>query len=319
MASVATMKAVRMHAFGGPEVLQYEDAPRPKAGAGEVLVKVYAAGINPVDWKTRTNLRGQRKASELPLILGWDISGVIEEVGSEVTQFKPGDAVYGMIRFPQFGSAYAEYATTPVSHITFKPATISHIEAAGVPLAALTAWQDLFEKVDLKAGQKVLVNGAAGGVGHFAVQFARVTGAHVLGTASASKLDFLRSLGVDEPIDYKATPFEQVAQEVDVFFDTVGDAAERSLAVIKPGGDYVTVVPGFTPLEKAAEKGIRMQSHLVYPNAGQLAEIARLIDAGKVRSVIETVLPLPEAAKAHELSQTGRTTGKIVLQVVDKG
>ena len=311
----ATMKAVRIHTYGGPEVLLYEDVARPRAAAGEVLLRVYAAGVNPADWKTRSG--PARPGAILPMILGWDVSGVVEALGPEVTEFHEGDAVYGMIRFPRSGATYAEYVAAPVAHLAHKPATIDHIHAAAVPLAGLTAWQALFEKAHLTAGQTVLILGAAGGVGHLAVQLAKSQRAYVFGTASTRNIEFLHRIGVDQAIDYTTTPLETAVHNVDVVFDTVGgETREHSLRVIKPGGMLVSILLGRSSLEQAVAD-FNVQGMLVQPNAVQLAQIAQLIDAGKVHITVDTVLPLANARKAHELSETHRTRGKIVLRVAE--
>ena len=310
-----TMKAVRIHTYGGPEVLVYEDVARPRAAAGEVLLRVYAAGVNPADWKTRSG--PARPGAVLPMILGWDVSGTVEALAPDVTEFHEGDAVYGMIRFPQSGATYAEYVAAPVAHLAHKPATIDHIHAAAVPLAGLTAWQALFEKAHLTAGQTVLILGAAGGVGHLAVQLAKSQGAYVFGTASTRNIEFLHRIGVDQAIDYTTTPLETAVHNVDVVFDTVGgETREHSLRVIKPGGMLVSILLGRSSLEQAVA-GVNVQGMLVQPNAVQLAQIAQLIDAGKVHITVDTVLPLANARKAHELSETHRTRGKIVLRVAE--
>ena len=310
-----TMKAVRIHTYGGPEVLVYEDVARPRAAAGEVLLRVYAAGVNPADWKTRSG--PARPGAMLPMILGWDVSGTVEALAPDVTEFHEGDAVYGMIRFPQSGATYAEYVAAPVAHLAHKPATIDHIHAAAVPLAGLTAWQALFEKAHLTAGQTVLILGAAGGVGHLAVQLAKSQGAYVFGTASTRNIEFLHRIGVDQAIDYTTTPLETAVHNVDVVFDTVGgETREHSLRVIKPGGMLVSILLGRSSLEQAVA-GVNVQGMLVQPNAVQLAQIAQLIDAGKVHISVDTVLPLAHARKAHELSETHRTRGKIVLRVAE--
>ena len=308
-----TMKAVRIHSYGGPEVLVYEDVVLPRATTGEVLLRVHAAGVNPADWKTRNG--PARTGATLPMILGWDVSGTVEALGPEVTEFHEGDTVFGMIRFPQAGATYAEYVAAPVSQIAHKPANIDHIHAAAIPLAGLTAWQALFEKAQVTAGQTVLILGAAGGVGHLAVQLARSQGAYVLGTASTRNIEFLRRMGVNQAIDYTTTPLETAVQNVDVVFDTVGgETREHSLHVIKQGGSLVSIVFGRPSAEQAAT-GINVQGMLVQPNAAQLAQIAQLIDSGKVHVTVDTVLPLANARKAHELSETHRTQGKIVLHV----
>jgi NADPH:quinone reductase-like Zn-dependent oxidoreductase len=291
----------------------YEDVVLPQATTGEVLLRVHAAGVNPADWKTRNG--PARPGTTLPMILGWDVSGTVEALGPEVTEFQEGDTVFGMLRFPQAGATYAENVAAPISQIAHKPANIDHIHAAAIPLAGLTAWQALFEKAHLTAGQTVLILGAAGGVGHLAVQLARSQGAYVLGTASTRNIEFLHRIGVDQVIDYTTTPLETAVQNVDVVFDTVGgETREHSLHVIKQGGTLVSIVFGRPTAEQAAT-GINVQGMLVQPNAAQLAQIAQLIDSGKVHVTVETVLPLANARKAHELSETHRTRGKIVLHV----
>ncbi len=310
-----TMKVVRIHSYGGPEVLVYEEVALPRAAAGEVLLRVHAAGVNPADWKTRSG--PARPGAMLPMILGWDVSGTVEALGPEVTQFQQGDAVFGMIRFPQTGATYAEYVAAPVSDIAHKPANIDHIHAAAIPLAGLTAWQALFEKAHVTADQTILILGAAGGVGHLAVQLAKSHGAHVLGTASTRNIEFLHSIGVNQVIDYTTTPLETAVHNVDVVFDTVGgETRERSLRVIKQGGTLVSIVFGRPSADQAAA-GVNVQGMLVQPNAMQLAQIAQQIDAGKVQITVDTVLPLADARKAHELSETHRTRGKIVLRVAE--
>ncbi|HEY6411996.1 MAG TPA: NADP-dependent oxidoreductase [Ktedonobacteraceae bacterium] len=310
-----TMKAMRIHTYGGPEVLVYEDVARPQPAVGEVLLRVHAAGVNPADWKTR---RGPaRPGAVLPMILGWDVSGAVEALGPGVTEFQKGDAVYGMIRFPQAGATYAEYVAAPVSQIAHKPANVDPIHAAAIPLAGLTAWQALIEKAHISAGQKVLILGAAGGVGHLAVQLARSQGAYVLGTASTRNIEFLHHIGIDLAIDYTTTPLETAVHNVDVVFDTVGgETRERSLRVIKQGGMLVSIVLG-RPTPEQAASGVNVQGMMVQPNAAQLAQLAQLVDAGKIHITVDTVLPLADARKAHELSESHRTRGKIVLRVAE--
>ena len=308
------MKAIRIHAYGGPEVLRYEDAPKPEAGKGEVLIRVHAAGVNPVDWKVREGSFKGLLRYRLPLVLGWDVSGVIEAVGSGVSGFTSGDAVFSR---PDIGrdGAYAEYIVVRASEVARKPASLDHVRAAAVPLAALTAWQSLFDAAGLRAGQTVLIHAAAGGVGHFAVQLAKWKGAGVIGTASARNADLVRALGADEVIDYTATRFEDAARGVDVVFDTLGgETQRRSWAVLKRGGTLVSIVSPLSRL-KGALRGARGTFIFVQPSARQLAELAALIDGGRLKPVVETVLPLAEARQAHLLSQSGRTRGKIVLQV----
>lgn len=311
---MTTMKAVAMHAYGGPEVLKYEDAARPDPATGEVLVRVHAAAVNPVDWKVRAgHLRGFLNYS-LPLIPGWDLSGVVEATGAGVTDWKQGDAVYARPDLRRNG-AYAEYVAVRASELGRKPRSIDHVQASAIPLACLTAWQALFDAGGLKAGQRVLIHAAAGGVGTFAVQLAKWKGAHVVGTASERNHAFLRELGADEVIDYTKTNFEEVVRDVDVVLDTLaGQTRDRSWNVLKKDGILVSILGQPSP-DDAAQHGVRAAGVFVEPNQAQLGEIAKLVDSGKLRPIIETVLPLAQAARAHEMNQTLHTRGKIVLQV----
>jgi NADPH:quinone reductase-like Zn-dependent oxidoreductase len=311
---VTTMKAVEMHVYGGPEVLKYEDAARPDPATGEVLVRVHAAAVNPVDWKVRAgHLRGFLNYS-LPLIPGWDLSGVVEATGAGVTDWKQGDAVYARPDLRRNG-AYAEYIAVRASELGHKPRSIDHVQASAIPLACLTAWQALFDAGGLKAGQRVLIHAAAGGVGTFAVQLAKWKGAHVVGTASERNHAFLRELGADEVIDYTKTNFEEVVRDVDVVLDTLaGQMRDRSWNVLKKDGILVSILGQPSP-DDAAQHGVRAAGVFVEPNQSQLGEIAKLVDSGKLRPIIETVLPLAQAARAHEMNQTLHTRGKIVLQV----
>lgn len=311
---MTTMKAVAMHAYGGPEVLKYEDAARPDPATGEVLVRVHAAAVNPVDWKVRAgHLRGFLNYS-LPLIPGWDLSGVVEATGAGVTDWKQGDAVYARPDLRRNG-AYAEYIAVRASELGHKPRSIDHVQASAIPLACLTAWQALFDAGGLKAGQRVLIHAAAGGVGTFAVQLAKWKGAHVVGTASERNHAFLRELGADEVIDYTKTNFEEVVRDVDVVLDTLaGQTRDRSWNVLKKDGILVSILGQPSP-DDAAQRGVRAAGVFVEPNQAQLGEIAKLVDSGKLRPIIETVLPLAQAARAHEMNQTLHTRGKIVLQV----
>lgn len=310
-----TMKAVRIHAFGGPEVLKYEDAPRPEPGPGEVLVRVYASGVNPVDWKVREGYLSQFLHHPLPLILGWDLSGTVEALGAGVTEFKIRDEVYSRPDLARNG-AYAEYIVVRENEVALKPKSIDHIHSAAIPLAALTAWQALFDAAKLSAGEKVLIHAAAGGVGSFGVQLAKWKGAYVIGTASKHNHEFLRSLGANETIDYNSTRFEDVVRDVDVVLDTMaGETQTRSWKVLRKGGTLVSIL---TPpsAEEAAAHGVRQAYTFVQPNPYQLVEIAKLVDTGKLKVVMGTVLPLSEAGKAHQLSQGGHVRGKIVLKVL---
>ena len=311
-----TMKAVRIHTHGGPETLVYEDAPRPTPLTNEVLIRVRAASVNPVDWKIRDGYGKEMFNHQMPLILGWDVAGTIEAIGPEVEKFKLGDPVYGYTSLLRDG-AYAEFAIAKQEEIALKPASLDFIQAAAVPVGALTAWQALFDTAKLQENQKVLIHAASGGVGSMAVQLAKAKGAYVIGTASARNADFVRELGVDEFIDYQSTQFETVVREVDVVFDTIGgDTQERSFGVLRTGGFLVSIVT-LPSQETATEYGVQSTMLGVQPNGTQLSEITELIDSGKLKPFVETVLPLSDARQAHEMSQSGRTRGKIVLQVVD--
>jgi NADPH:quinone reductase-like Zn-dependent oxidoreductase len=307
---MATMRAVRLHAFGGPDVLKIEETPRPEPKSGEVLIRVHGAGVNPVDWKIREGYTNHK----LPLVPGWDVAGVIEKVGPGVTSLKPKDEVYGYFDLSRNG-AYADYVAVPAEEVALKPKSLDFTKAAAVPLAALTAWQGLFDVGGLKPGQKVLIHAAAGGVGSFAVQFAKWKGAHVIGTASGRNVQFVRELGADEVIDYTKTAFEEAVDNVDLVFDTMGgETQKRSWQVLKKGGILVSIL-GQPPQKDADAWGVRQASFVVKPDAAELDQIADLIDLGDVKPVVETVLPLSDARKAQELSQTGHTRGKIVLEV----
>jgi NADPH:quinone reductase-like Zn-dependent oxidoreductase len=312
-----TMKAIRIHNYGGPEVLKYEDAPRPKPHAGEVLVRVHAAGVNPIDWKVREGHMKDFWPHKFPLILGWDLSGVVEEVGpgpAAAGRFKIGDEVYSLPD-PTRNGAYADYIVVRESELALKPNSLHHIRAAAVPLAALTAWQSLFDTAQLQPGQRVLIHAGSGGVGHLAVQLAKWKGAYVFATASTKNGDFLRKLGVDESIDYTQQRFEDVTRNIDIVLDTIGgETQERSLSVLKKGGILVSLVQ--PPSEKKAkELGVRAIFLGGQPNGAQLAEIAKIVDSGKLAPIIDRIFPLSEARRAHELSRSAHTHGKIALRV----
>jgi NADPH:quinone reductase-like Zn-dependent oxidoreductase len=312
-----TMKAIRIHNYGGPEVLQYEDAPRPKPQTGEVLIRVHAAGVNPIDWKVREGHMKDIWPHKFPLILGWDLSGVVEEVGprpAAAGQFKKGDEVYSLPD-PTRDGAYADYIVVRESELALKPNSLHHIRAAAVPLAALTAWQSLFDTAQLQPGQRVLIHAGSGGVGHFAVQLAKWKGVYVFATASTRNQDLLRELGVDEPIDYTQQRFEDVGRNIDIVLDTLGgETQERSWSVLEKGGVLVSLVQPPSE-EKAEELGVRAAIIGAQPNGAQLAEIANIIDSGRLAPVIDRILPLSEVRRAHELSKSGHTHGKIVLRV----
>jgi NADPH:quinone reductase-like Zn-dependent oxidoreductase len=309
------MKAVRIHDFGKADVLNVEEVPVPTLEPGEVLIRVHAASVNPIDWKIR---EGQYTSKDrLPLTLGRDVSGTVEAVGAQVGAqplgFQAGDEVFAMLG--AHGGGYAEYAVANVKEIALKPRSLDHVQAASVPLAATTAWQGLVGHANIQAGQKVLVQGAAGGVGSFAVQFAKAKGTYVYGTASGEHVALLRSIGADEVIDYKTSKFEDVARDVDVVFDLVGgETQERSWKVLKRGGLLISTVSE-PPRKKAAEHGARGMTYMAKANGEDLAEIAHLIDTGTVKTVIERVLPLADAQRAQEISQGGHVGGKVVLEV----
>ncbi len=309
---MSTMRAITARENGGPEVLREEQLPVPEPGPTEIRVAVHAAGINPTDWKARAS--GGFDQWDDPRILGFDVSGVVDAVGPGASLHAVGDEVYGMPRFPRQAGAYAEYVVAPSRHFAPKPPSLDHVHAAGLPLVGLTAWQALVEVANVHDGQRVLVHAAAGGLGHVAVQIAKARGAHVLGTASEGKHDLLRDLGVDEPIDYRAAPFEeQISEPLDVVFDTIGgDYIERSIPLIRDHGTLLTVVEreGGT-----SERGIRADWTLVEPDRAGLLALTGLVEAGKLRVEVDEVFPLAEAARAHEVGEGGRVTGKLVLQV----
>lgn len=334
-----TMKAIQLHSFGGPEVLTYEEAPKPQVGPGEILVRVHAVGINPPDWYLREGYRSlppqwQPKIA-FPVIPGTDISGTVEAVADDVEDFSAGDEVYSMVRFPTGlageSKAYAEYVSVPASQAALKPVGIDHLHAAGAPMSALTAWQFLVElghdqpnplqpnrhaPVPL-AGKTVLINGAAGGVGHLALQVAKLKGAHVIAVASGRHESLVRDLGAEDFIDYTQTPPEDVAHDIDLVIDTVGgEKSGRFLRVLKRGGALFPVFPlGFAAAEEAAKLGITVSATQVRSSGDQLARLGKLLDDGSLRIVLDSIHPLADARKAHERAAQGHIRGKIVLQV----
>ncbi|TDQ04623.1 NADP-dependent oxidoreductase [Labedaea rhizosphaerae] len=311
------MRVVEVSELGGPEVLRVAARPKPEPAPTEVLVAVHAAGVNPVDWKVR---RGGGFLGEPPFVVGWDVAGVVEAVAGGVTWLAPGDEVLGMPWFPRQAGAYGEYVTAPARHFVRKPASLGFAEAAGLPLAGLTAWQALVDTADVQPGQRVLVNGAAGGVGHLAVQIAKARGAHVLGTARAAKHDFLRSLGVDEPIDYTTGDVAAQAGPVDVVFDMIGGAHTATLApAVREGGTVIPLTGGLTEetAELARARGARATGLLVEPDHAGLAGLVALIESGALRVHVERTFPLAQAAEAHRLGEAGHVSGKLVLTVRD--
>ena len=305
------MKAVRIHAYGGSEVLQLDEIATPQPQAGEVLIKVAAAGVNPVDWKIRQGYLQAVFNSTFPLQLGCDYAGTIAAVGAGVTDAQVGDEVYGSVSVARGGS-YAEYLIAQAGEYAAKPKSLSHVEAASLGVAALTAWQ-AFDTAGLSAGQKVLIHAAAGGVGSMAVQLAKARGAYVIGTASARNAEFVKSLGADEVIDYATTKFEAVVKDADVVFDLIGgDTLARSYGVVKRGGWLVSAAAVPDPSQLAAH-GLQGEMVGMRPNRAQFDALTALIEAGKIKPIIETTFALADVAQALDLNQTGRTRGKIIL------
>ncbi|MFF0163994.1 NADP-dependent oxidoreductase [Streptomyces sp. NPDC005263] len=332
-----TMRAIRLHEFGGPEVLRYEEVPVPQPGPGEVLVRVHAVGLNPPDWYAREGMPDVppelKPPFTLPLIPGTDVSGVVEAVAADVDGFTPGEEVIGLLRFPTAlqASAYAEYVTAPASDFARKPAAIDHVHAAGLPMSGLTAWQFLIElghdhpspfqeaqhrPMALGSETTVLINGAAGGVGHLALQLAKWKGAHVIAVASGTHETFLRELGADEFIDYTKERPEDAARDVDLVLDTVGGPdSRRFLRTLKRGGSLYPVYFGEFDDEENAELGVTVTATQVRSHGAQLAELGRLIEAGTIRVAIDSTFALADARAAHERAAQGHIQGKIVLTV----
>lgn len=316
-----TMTVITQAAYGGPEVLTVSEAPRPAPLPTEVLVRVEAAGINPVDWKTREGSGMAGPVGAPPFVLGWDVAGVVEEIGFGVTTLAVGDRVFGMPRFPRPAGGYAQYATAPARQLVRIPPNLSFEEAAAVPLAALTAWQALVDTAQVRAGQKVVVTAAAGGVGHFAVQLARHLGAHVVAVASRRHHEWLTAHGADEVVDYTRTRFEEVVDDADVVIELVGDGADdttrRAVGVLKPGGILVAVPGGVSERVAVAADaaGVRASWFLVEPDGAGMATLAGLLADGRVQAEVAGVFALDEVAKAHEELRAGHTRGKIVLRV----
>jgi NADPH:quinone reductase-like Zn-dependent oxidoreductase len=309
--SAQTIQAIRVHRYGGPEELKQEQIQRPEPQAGEVLVHIHTAGVNPIDWKIRAGWLKDFIPVQFPYTPGFDLAGVVEEIGPGVIAFQKGQAVFG--QSPK--GAYAEYAIAPVEKLAPKPQTLSFDEAAAIPIGATTAWQGIFDHGGLQAGQRILIQGAAGGVGLFAVQFARWKGAHVIGTTSTANVDFVRSLGAETVIDYTSTPVEQVVHDVDLVFDTVGgNTLESSLRVLKHGGTLVTIA-GQPPEEKVRERGVRVASFSAQVSSDLLRTFAQLIDEGQVKVFVGEKFSLSQAQQAHERSQKGHGRGRIVLSI----
>ncbi|MGN0119478.1 MAG: NADP-dependent oxidoreductase [Streptomyces albidoflavus] len=309
------MRAIIQESYGGPEVLHETRVPRPEPGPGEILVAVRAAGVNPTDWKHRAQAGF---VDRLPLVLGWDVSGVVEAVGYGVTLFAPGEEVFGMLPYPHGSGSHAEYVVGPARAFTRKPTVIDHLQAGALPLVSLTAYQALIDTAGIGPGQRVLIHAAAGGVGHVAVQIAKAHGAYVIGTASAPKHDLLRELGADEVVDYRTTDVAEAVDGVDMVLDPLGgETRARSVGLLRPGGTLVSLLSGGSAEEAAhaAERGVRTATMLVEADHAGMNAVADLVAAGALRPRVEATFPLAEAAAAHRLGETGRTTGKIVLEV----
>lgn len=316
------MRAVVFDAEGAASALHVAEVPVPDPILSELLIRVVAAGVNPIDAKTRGGAGVASAIADFPSTLGYDFSGVVVRSPFESHPLPPGTEVYGMVPFPRSGGSYSEFVVAPSLSVTRKPASLSHVEAAAVPLAALTAWGLVVETARAHEGQRILIHAGAGGVGHFAVQFAAYFGAHVIATASGPNLPWLRELGAAEVVDYTHCRFEELA-DVDVVIDLIGNAHEntgtRSLSVIRPGGLYVLVPTGGWPgfAEAASQAGVRATHYKVIPDGGVLATIGRLLDSGAIQVFVDDVFPLEHAARAHERLEAGHTRGKLVLSVTD--
>ena len=311
----ATMKAIVVHQYGGPEVLKYEDAPRPEPKENEVLVRVIASGVNPADPLIVSGKYAKEFGTHLPLIPGYDVAGVVEKTGATITKLKVGDPIYAYVLW---GGGWAQYAVVTEGEAAIKPQSLTYVEAAAVPLAALTAWQALIDTAKLSAGQTVLIHGGSGGVGSFAIQIAKARGAKVIATASTPNQDLLKQLGADVAIDYTKTKFEEVAKDVDVVLDPVGkDTLARSYGVVKKGGIVVSLVSRVDQAELDKHE-IRGTPIAAKPNADELAEITKLIDEKKIKPIVSQVMPLTDAVKADEQAATHHTRGKIVIKIADE-
>ena len=312
------MRVITQLSTGGPEVLEVGEAEIPEPLPTEIRVRVGAAGVNPVDWKTRAGAGMAAVIGPPPFTVGWDVAGTVDAVGPGVTRFSVGDAVFGMPWFPRQAGAYAEFVTAPSRHFAHRPAGLSEVEAAGLPLAGLTAWQSLVDVAAVQPGQRVLVHAAAGGVGHLAVQIAKARGAYVIGTASVGKHNLLHDLGVDEAVDYRSEAFEKVVEPVDLVYDLVGgEVAVRSLDVLTPEGRLICL-PSSAAAEAvaaAAERGIRATGMIVEPDGDGLEELADLVDQRRLRVLVAETFPLERASHAHRAGELGHTTGKLVLTV----
>ena len=308
------MKAVRIHQYGGRDVLSIDDIPVPDIAPDEVLVRVVAASINPVDWKVREGYLAENIPHALPLTLGWDVSGVIEAVGAQVTQWQVGDAVFSRPDLARNGT-YAEYVAIRAGECARKPRTISHVEAASLPLAGITAWEAMMDTAQVRPGQRVLVQAGSGGVGSLAIQLVKAAGATAIATTSTRNLDLVASLGADQVVDYTKEKVPDAVAPVDAVFDTIGgEVQEAAWSVLKPGGIQVSIISPPSE-EKAAERGLRAGFVFIGPNAPVLERLGAMVDAGRLRPVVGAEFALEDIVAAHALSESGRAVGKIVLYV----
>lgn len=313
------MRCIEVNTPGGPEALELAERERPSPLPTEILVRVEAAGVNPVDWKTRAGKGMSQVLGEPPFVVGWDVAGTVEEVGFGVTRFEPGDRVFGMPWFPREAAAYAEFVTAPSRHFAHAPARADSAEAAALPLAALTAWQILVDTADVGEGDRVLIHAASGGVGHLAVQIAKARGAEVIGTSRAENHGFLESIGIDRAVDYTSEEFQETLSDLDLVVDLIGtsDYGMRSLQTLREGGLLIQVPSGAGTevAEQAARQSKRSTGFLVEPDGAALTEIAKLFDHGQLEVEIAERIALEDAARAHEIGERGRTRGKLVLLV----
>ena len=309
------MKAIVAHEYGAPDVLKVEEVPRPEPNGDEALVRVIASSVNPADPLTLSGKYAREFGTHLPLIPGYDIAGIVEKTGANVTKLKVGDTVYG---YPNFGGGWADYVTVKEFEVAPKPKSLNFVESAAVPMGALTAWQALVDVAKLQPGQTVLIHGGSGGVGSFAIQIAKARGARVIATASTTNQALLKQLGADVAVDYTKTKFEDVAKDVDAVLDPIGkETLARSYNVIKKGGIVMSLVARPDPAE-LEKHGIRGAGISVHPDAEDLAEIAQLIDAGKIKPIVTQVLPLNEAIAAQQQAATHHTRGKVVIRIAEE-
>ena len=313
------MRAVIMREYGPPEVMAVEELAKPEPIPTEVQVRVEVAGVNPVDFKTRAGAGTAKVLGEPPVCLGWDVSGVISAIAPGVTRFKVGEEVFGMPWFPRQAGAYAEYVTAPSRHFATKPAVLSDEEAGGLPLAGLSAWQIIVDTIQLQDGDDILIHGAAGGVGHLAVQIAKARGANVIGTARAEQASFLASIGADQVIDYRTERFEDLVSDLDAVVDFSGKNGARSLSVLRPGGMLVSVAGGVAKeiVDLASRSERRVTGFLVEPDPVGLAGISHLVEAGSLQVHVDRIFDIADAAEAHRVAEAGHSGGKIVLRVTE--